>query len=155
MDPMNARRILVPINGNATLEEIVGLACLLAKQNRGEIHFIYIIEVPLALALDADLPKQTEAGEAVLDRAETLARRLAERSGHLDIQVDLLQARHAGPAIVGEAVQRGADLILLGIVDAKRSGEYEDEFDIGATVQHVLLEAPCRVWVCRQPVQGA
>jgi len=152
MSPSSPRRILVPVNGSATLEETVSLSCLLARQSRGEIHFIYIIEVPLALALDADLPKETERGEAVLDRAESLARRQAEKSGAISIQVDLLQARHAGPAIVGEAIQRDADLVILGIVDAKRGGEYEDEFDIGATVQHVLLEAPCRVWVCRQPV---
>jgi nucleotide-binding universal stress UspA family protein len=152
MSLISPRRILVPVNGNATVDEIVSLACLLARQTRGEIHFIYIIEVPLALALDADLPRETERGETVLDRAESLARRLAERSANVAIHVDLLQARYAGPAIVGEAIQRGADLILLGIVDAKRSGEYEDEFDIGLTAQHVLLEAPCRVWVCRQPV---
>lgn len=150
MSPISPRRILAPVNGNATLDEIVGLACLLAKEARGEVHFIYIIEVPLALALDADLPNATERGEMVLDRAESAARRLAERAGNIAIHVDLLQARHAGPAIVAEAIQRGADLILLGIVDATRSGEYEDEFDIGSTVQHVLLEAPCRVWVCRQ-----
>jgi nucleotide-binding universal stress UspA family protein len=143
MSEVSAKRILVPIKGNPTDDEIIALASDIAKRSRGEVHAIYIIEVRRTLPLDADLPPEAERGEAVLERAE----RVAETWGH-QIQADLLQARDVGPTIVDEARQRGADLILLGITYKRRFGE----FDLGQTVPFVLKHAPCRVWVCRQAI---
>jgi nucleotide-binding universal stress UspA family protein len=80
----------------------------------------------------------------VLEQAEATAERLG-----MQIQADLLQARDVGPTIVEEARERDADLILLGITYKKRFGE----FDLGATAPYVLKHAPCRVWVCRQPIE--
>jgi nucleotide-binding universal stress UspA family protein len=145
MNDLSAKRILVPINGNPTDEEMVALACSLASRNSAEVYVIYVIEVKRTLPLDADLPPEAERGETILERAE----RVAKASKH-EIQADLLQAREGdvGPTIVDEARERSADLILLGMTYKKRFGE----FDLGRTAPFVLKHAPCRVWLCRQPV---
>jgi nucleotide-binding universal stress UspA family protein len=141
---ISPKRILVPINGNPTDDEMVALASTIAKRTRAEIHVVYIIEVKRTLPLDADLPPEAERGELVLEQAERVAEGLDQ-----SIQADLLQARDVGPTIVDEARERGVDLILLGITYKKRFGE----FDLGRTAPFVLKHAPCRVWVCRQAVE--
>jgi nucleotide-binding universal stress UspA family protein len=144
MKEISAKRVLVPINGNPTDDEMVSLACSIAKRAKGEVHVVYIIEVKRTLPLDADLPPEAERGEMVLEQAERVA-----ESFDLQIQADLLQARDVGPTIVDEARERGADLILLGVTYKKRFGEFE----LGRTAPYVLKHAGCRVWVCRQPVE--
>ena len=139
---IEASRILVPIKGNPTDDEIVSLACLIAQPTRATVYAIHVIEVNRTLPLDAELHEEAERGEEFLSRAETVA----EKAGQL-IETDLLQARDVGPAIVDEAIERGIDLIMIGITYKKRFGE----FDLGKTAPYVLKNAPCRVWVCRQP----
>jgi nucleotide-binding universal stress UspA family protein len=144
MKEISAKRVLVPISGNPTDDEMVSLACSIVKRAKGEVHVVYIIEVKRTLPLDADLPPEAERGEMVLEQAERVA-----ETWDLQIQADLLQARDVGPTIVDEARERGADLILLGITYKKRFGE----FDLGRTAPYVLKHAACRVWVCRQPIE--
>ena len=61
----------------------------------------------------------------------------------------LLQARDVGAAIVDEAVERDADLIVLGVPFRTRFG---GDFAIGRTIPYVLQNAPCTVWVVREPM---
>jgi nucleotide-binding universal stress UspA family protein len=138
------RRILVPINGNPTDDEMVALACGVSKRTKAEVHVVYIIEVKRTMPLDADLPPEAERGEMALEQAEKIA-----ESWEVKLQADLLQARDVAPTIVDEARERGADLILLGITYKKRFGE----FDLGQTTPYVLKHAPCRVWICRQAIE--
>lgn len=144
MKVISPKRILVPISGNPTDDEMITLACGIAKRTKGEVHAVYIIEVKRTLPLDADLPPEAERGEMVLEQAE----RVAEEADY-KIQADLLQARDVGPTIVDEARERQADLIVLGITYKKRFGE----FDLGRTAPFILKHAPCRVWICRQAVE--
>jgi nucleotide-binding universal stress UspA family protein len=144
MNAIAPRRILVPVNGNPTDQEMVTLACQLGKRHKAEIHAIYIIEVKRTLPLDADLPEDAEKGEAVLEAVERIA-----ESFDVEVQADLLQARDIGSTIVDEARERGTDLILLGITYKRRFGE----FDLGRTVPYVLKHASCRVWICRQAIE--
>ncbi|MDP2728276.1 MAG: universal stress protein, partial [Dehalococcoidia bacterium] len=67
-----------------------------------------------------------------------------------EVETELLQAREVGPAIVDEAIERGVDLILLGVPYKKRFGE----FNMGRVAPYVLKNAPCRVWVIRQAISG-
>jgi nucleotide-binding universal stress UspA family protein len=69
---------------------------------------------------------------------------VAKEVGH-DIDTGLLQAREAGPAIVHEAIQGRADLIVMGVGYRRRLGV----FDIGDTISHVLRDAPCHVVLYR------
>ena len=53
-----------------------------------------------------------------------------------------------GPAIVNEAVEREADLVLLGMPYKRRHGV----FSMGEAVPYILRSAPCPVLVLREPV---
>lgn len=141
---IEARRILVPVNGNPTDDDIISLACGLAKRQRSEVYAMYVIEVKRTLPLDADLLPEASRGEEALERAE----RLADSQG-IQLKTELVQARDVGTAIVDEAVAQSVDLIVLGMPYRKQFGE----FDLGKTAPYVLKNAPCRVWLAREPMQ--
>jgi nucleotide-binding universal stress UspA family protein len=61
----------------------------------------------------------------------------------------LLQARDVGAALVDEATERAADLLVVGLPYRKRFG---GDFAIGRTIPYVLKNAPCAVWVVREPI---
>jgi len=61
----------------------------------------------------------------------------------------LLQARDVAAAIVDETTERAADLLVVGLPYRKRFG---GEFAIGKTVPYILQNAPCTVWVVRDPI---
>src|SRR5438132_816114 len=95
------KRILVPVEGTQTDNESIVLACSLAKRDKSEILLLYVIEVRRNLPIDAEMSKEIEDGEGVLDRVQRFADKIGCR-----VQTDLLQAREAGAAIVNEAVER-------------------------------------------------
>ncbi|HZU76698.1 MAG TPA: universal stress protein, partial [Dehalococcoidia bacterium] len=78
----------------------------------------------------------------------------AERIGDemdTEIETELLQAREAGPAIVDEISEWGADLVLIGLPFRQRFGE----FYMGKTAPYVLRHAPCRAMLFREPQEPA
>jgi len=141
-------RILVPVKGDAIDDEAIQMAYTLAAggERRGKtrttIEFIYVIEVPRALPLDADLPDEVQKGEQALSRAEALG-----QGATAIVETEILQARTVGAAIVDEAVERRADLIVMAAQYRRRLGE----FNLGLTLPYVLKNAPCRVLVARAP----
>lgn len=143
---MKARRILVPVNGSAPDAEAVGFACNCAKKTKADVFAIYVIEVKRALPLDAEIQPEIERGEQVLEQAERAA-----EAADCQIHAELLQARDVGPAIVDEAIERGVDLIVMGLGYKKRFGE----FNLGRAVPYVLKHAPCRVWILRESFEQA
>jgi len=135
------RRILVPVKGEGPDDdEAVRFACAIAKRNKAKVVAVFVIEVPRALPLDAEVPEAMEEGERSLQRAEAIAEELEE-----EIETEILQSRLAGPAIVDEANERNVDLIVMGLPYRTRLGE----FYLGSTATYVLKNAPCRVWLCR------
>ena len=142
---MAAKNILVPISGSGADEEAIELACTLSKRYKAAVYVAYVIEVDRSLPLDAQIESEMEKAEEVLTHAEDLA---AEED--CDIETDLLQAREAGPGIVNEAVERGADLIVMGVGYKKPLGI----FDLGETIPYVLREAPCQVLLYRGPAEA-
>jgi nucleotide-binding universal stress UspA family protein len=141
---INATRILVPLNGTPTDADAMNLACEVAKRNKAEVYAIYVIEVKRTLPLDVDLPPEAERAEQILADAARVA-----KPWSITPQSEILQARDIGTAIVDEAIERGVDLIVLGIRYKRRFGD----FDMGHTAPHVLRHAPCRVWVVRAPAE--
>ena len=138
------RSILVPVDGSHASLQAVASACDVARQNKGIVYVVHVIEVRRALPLDAEVEPEAAASEEILSKAERVA-----REQDFDVEVELLQARDAGHAIVDEAIERGVDLIILG-------SEYHQpfgEFQLGRVIQYVLRSAPCEVWVRRRPVQ--
>ena len=92
--------------------------------------------------LDADVAGRSEDAQRVLDIAEATA-----EAGHYQLETVLLQARDVGAAIVDEATERGADLVIAGLPFRRRFG---GDFAIGRTIPYILKNAPCAVWVIRE-----
>ena len=141
---MEFNKILVPVVGTEADVRAMELANrLLAKKNKGIVCAVHIISIERALPLDAEVDSEIRKAEDILNRIENIA---GEQG--CKIETDLLQAREAGPAIVDEAIEREADLILIGVTYKKRFGE----FSLGDVVPYVLKNAPCRVIVYHQPI---
>lgn len=133
---MDISKVLVPIVGNGVDRDVVRLACELAEEKDASVYAVYVIEVERSLPLDVAQEQRTAIAEEILARAEQAA---LEDGYHID--TGILQAREAGPALVHEAREGNADLIVLGVGYKKRLGV----FNIGDTTSHVLKEAPCGV----------
>jgi nucleotide-binding universal stress UspA family protein len=142
---MRPKKVLVPVNGSTVDEEAIRLSCRLAKKAGGKIYVTYVIQVDRTLPLDAEVRPQIERAEQVLGQAE----RIAEEED-CDVETDLLQAREIGPAVVDEAIERGVDLITIGISYKREFGE----FSLGTIIPYVLKNAPCWVLICREPIPG-
>ena len=138
---MRLRRILVPVIGTQTDEEVIGLACRLARQDNSEVYTINIIILKRDLPIDAEIEPEIQKAEDILARIESIA---AKQNCRVD--TDVLQAREVGPAIVNEATEREVDLILMGASYKMRFGE----FSLGEVVPYVLKNAPCRVILYHQ-----
>jgi nucleotide-binding universal stress UspA family protein len=138
--------VLVPVNGSVVDERAVDIALLMARRYHAEVTAIYVVEVPQRLPLDTEMTTEIARGEEVLQEAE----RWASQYGW-NLNVELLQARGAGPAIVDEALGRRARLIVMGTQLYRRAGE----MTVGrSTVPYVLKNAPCEVVICRHPLGG-
>ena len=139
---MEFHQILVSVIGTEADEEAIKLACRLTKKNKGRICAVYVITIKRTLPLDAEMEPEIKKAEAILDRIGIVA----EEEG-CEIETDILQAREAGLAIVDEAVERGVDLIVMGVTYQRRFGQ----FSLGSVVPYVLKNAPCRVILYHQP----
>jgi len=138
---MEFKRILVPVAGTEVDEEAMKLACRLARRDKGKVWAVSVVAVKRDLPLDAEIDSEIQNAEDVLDFVE----RVAEGEDS-EVETDVLQAREAGPAIVDEAVERGVDLILMGIKYKTRFGQ----FNLGNVVPYVLKNAPCPVILYQQ-----
>ena len=79
-------------------------------------------------------------GEQVLTRLEEIA-----QARKCKVNAQLLQARHAGPAIAMEAEDRKMDLIIVAIGHNQRVGAHP----LGSTTSYLLRHAPCQVLIWR------
>ncbi|MEA1958921.1 MAG: universal stress protein [Chloroflexota bacterium] len=140
---MAITKFLVPVCGGKVDDETVRLACTIAEATKGKVYIIYVIEVARTLPLDAELELESKGAELLLSRAE----KTAEAIG-CEVETEILQAREKGPAIVDEAVERGVDMVIMGLRYEKKFGD----FDMGDTVPYVMRNAPCRVLVWREPI---
>jgi len=138
---MEFGKILVPINGTDADEETMRLACRLAKKDKGRIWAVYVITVQRTLPLDAEIEPEIQKAEDILDHIEMVV-----EEEDYKVEAEALQAREAGPAIIDEAVERGVDLILMGISHKRRFGQ----FSLGNVVPYVLKNSPCPVILHQQ-----
>jgi nucleotide-binding universal stress UspA family protein len=100
-----------------------------------------VIEVPLELPLDADLPEDVANANAQLDEA----RAIGESYG-VPVTTRIIRARNIGRAIVDEAVRRGAQIIVMGGPRRVRLQRGRRAI-FGDTVDFVLKHSPVRVMV--------
>jgi nucleotide-binding universal stress UspA family protein len=138
------RRAVVALNGGTSDARIVRLAADYAARTKAELIAVHVVEIDWTLPLDADIAGRSEEVQRVLDSAESIAEEYK-----LQLEPVLLQARDVGAAIVDETTERGADLLITGLPYRKRFG---GEFAIGRTIPYILQNAPCAVWVVREPM---
>jgi len=138
------RRAVVALNGGTSDARIVGLVAGFARQIKAELVAVHVVEIDWTLPLDADIAGRSEEVQRVLDMAESVA-----EDHKVNLEPVLLQARDVGAAIVDETVERGADLLVVGLPYRKRFG---GEFAMGRTIPYILQNAPCAVWVVRDPI---
>ena len=134
--------IAVIVEGKELDNELVRLACLMARKAKRKVHLVHIIEVPRTLPLKAVLTKESEHADKLLTEALVIA----EEAG-CDVVAEVVQARDAGTAIVDEARDHDCALIMLGLV----RDPHKIHNDLGKTIPHVLTNATCRVWVIQDP----
>jgi len=135
---------VVALNGGSSDQRTVRLAAGLARQDKAELVIVHVVEVDWTLPIDADIASGSEEAQRVLDIAEAAA----EAAG-VKVETVLLQARDVGAALVDEAAERDADLLVMGIAYRRRFG---GDFAIGRTIPYVLKNAPCAVWIVREPM---
>ena len=138
------RRAVIALNGGSSDSRIVRLVADEARHAKAEVVAVHVLEIDWTLPLDADIAGNSDEVQRVLDSAEAVAEEYKVR-----LDPVLLQARDVGAAIVDEAVERGADLLVVGLPYRKRFG---GDFAIGRTIPYILQNAPCAVWVVRDPI---
>jgi APA family basic amino acid/polyamine antiporter len=129
------RTIVVPVTRSAESEEALVAAARLAATRGATVAIVHAVEVPLDLPLDAPMTAAIAEAEDVLDDAQALVESLGVRA-----VTRLARSRTAARAILREAAQRNAELIVLGA--PRRTGR---KVLFGKTVDQVLKQAPCRV----------
>jgi len=138
---MEFKKVLVPVVGSEADEEAMKLACRLAKKDKGKVWAVSVVAIKRALPLDAEIDSEIRSAEDVLNSVEGIA-----EEEDYEVETDVLQAREVGPAIVDEAVERGVDLILMGITYKKHFGQ----FSLGNVAPYVLKNSPCPVILYQQ-----
>jgi APA family basic amino acid/polyamine antiporter len=130
------RTVIVPVLRTAESEEALVAAARLAAERRATIVIMTVIEIPLELPPDTRMEEAEREANQALDDAQALVESYGVRA-----ITRLVRARRAGPAVVREAADRNAELIVLG---APRRGRRGGPI-FGKTVDYVLKNAPCRV----------
>jgi APA family basic amino acid/polyamine antiporter len=158
------RSILVPVFGTKLDDDIVSTAGRLAaaeqEESGGEeearLDLVYVIEVPLTLPLDAELPpEREEEARRALQRASDVG----EEYEDVKVVTEMARARGIGPGIVDAARRTGAEAIVIGgeppskIRGGARLGGIgaAKPAEVGAATEYVLKKAPCRVLLTAPP----
>jgi nucleotide-binding universal stress UspA family protein len=136
-------RILVPLLGEPSVDgPALKVAALLLQGREGvEVSLLHVIEVPFERNLDAEDESAVASADDILTQAEAA---LAEHA--IPTRTSTVQARAAGPAIVDDANELGADLIVMGLRYKKRFG---GQWDAGRTVPYVMRNSTAPVWCLR------
>ena len=159
------RNILVPVFGTKLDDDIVATAGRLAAAEQEEIEsgeeetrldLVYVIEVPLTLPLDAELPAEIEEGA---QRALKRASDVGEEYEDVKVTAEVVRARGAGAGIVESARRYNSEAIVIGgepptkIKGGARLGGIgaAKPAEIGAATEYVLKKAPCRVLLTAPP----
>lgn len=104
-----AGNVLVVFSADISSEVLMALATRMAKGQQTLLVAIYVIEVPLTLPIDAELPQQERQALEVLTAATEIGRKVG-----LEIKTKTIRDRQTGPAIIQAAREENARLIVMG-----------------------------------------
>jgi len=162
------RHILVPVFGTKLDDDIVATAGRLAAAEQEEsgdeggetrLDVAYVVEVPLTMPLDAELPPEVEEeARRALERASDVG----EEYEDVKVVAEVIRARDVGAGIVEAARRKGSEAIVIGgeppsrIKGGARLGGIgaAKPAEIGAATEYVLKKAPCRVLLTAPPEQA-
>ena len=119
--------------------DVIATAQKLAARRRRGIHVLVTINVPASSPIDASLPEQELAAQAVIEEAKLMGGRRV--SGHY-VKV---RAGQAGRVIVDEALAMRAAVVVVPL-RPRRGGAL-----FGSAVETLLAERPCRIIVESTP----
>ena len=132
------------LSGHPNGQRLIGIVADMARLHKAELIGVHVVEIDWSMPLDMDVAGRSDEIQQVLDLAEGTA----EAAG-VKLESVLLQARDVGAALVDEAVERDADLLVVGLAYRTKFG---GDFAVGRTIPYVLKNAPCAVWVVREPI---
>ncbi len=136
---MARAKVMVALRDAASVESLVGLACQLSQGMDAELTALHVVEVPLATPLEASNDVLDHPGKEIVARARQVAEGYSKQ-----LTTRLLRARDIGETVVGEAKERGVDLLIMGY--HRQHGQLA-EILLGSTAQYVVHHAPCRIIV--------
>ncbi len=139
---LDAKRLLVPVNGKSYSERTFRWACQMARESKTELHAVYVIEVRLELSLESEISQDINEGEEILARIEAIA----SEEKYKGLQARFLRARQAGPTVVLESEERFMDLLIVGVPYQRRFGACI----FGATSSYIFHNATCQVMFWRE-----
>jgi nucleotide-binding universal stress UspA family protein len=141
--PFEYARILVPLVGDDLVDSpALKVAALLLGGREGvEVALLHVIEIPFDRNLDAEDTAAMARAEEILAGAESIL-----AAAGVPARSSTVQARAAGPAIVDDAQELAADLIVMGLRYKKRFG---GQWDAGRTVPYVMRNSTAPVWCLR------
>jgi nucleotide-binding universal stress UspA family protein len=139
------RRVLVPLAGSAVDALALRLTAPLLAGSEAQASLLHVIEVPFERQLDVDDEEAVARADEILERGVGFL-----REHGVEAKPSMVQARVAGAAIVDDAVELGADLIVMGLPYKKRFG---GQWDAGRTVPYVMRNSTAPVWCLRAETQ--
>jgi APA family basic amino acid/polyamine antiporter len=122
--------------------EVTETAFKIAKEDNATVVALNVIEMPAALPVETFLYDKFSAAEDTLHKVWAVG---TEHGIHVETR--LVQGRHAGETICETAREVSADMIVIG-----SSEKWHKDIPFPTTtVEYVLKNAPCVVWVASVP----
>lgn len=140
---MSYSRVMCLVRGDDSDPEVIATAVNLSNGNHRRIHFVYVIVVDRRYALDSPNLANYAEGERVLLRAEQASGLRNETRG------SILQARSIGQVLVREALDFGAEALVLSarIVSTMNSKKVDPDSE------YLLVNAPCALILVRDALE--
>jgi APA family basic amino acid/polyamine antiporter len=138
-EPLEVKKILVPTRGGMQTET-VQMACEIAKLHGASVTALQVIEIPATLPLDIRIPHRMVLAEAILKRAEAIAREIG-----VEIDLSVVRSRSLPDTILEIAEKGKFDLLVLGSLKTSQEPKTKK---MGTATDKILRKAPCRVWIC-------
>ena len=141
--------VIVPLAGDDRDIETVSLACSLyrTKETRRTVIALRVVEIDRSLPINADLSQEVNAANAMIEDIRQKTMDLFKLN-ECDFVADVRQARVIGSAIIEDAEEFKADLIVMSLKAGQELGEYS----MGSIVPYVLENAKCRIIVDQESV---
>jgi len=136
------QNVVVVVRGDKRLDaELIKLACSVARPKQSRVLALYGVEVPRTRKVEESMPEEEARASDALQYAATIAERC-----DYDIEPEMVQTRSFAHSIVEEVNQQKCALLIMGAPYQEKhmSGNTLDE-----TIDYVLENATCRVWLVR------